>query len=195
MSKMKAAGVAALCVGILCAVPLSVRVSPGHVSVSLDRAAAEIGRPLTPMSIAGVNRRANRRAYYRSGAYQSSNYYGTEYGTNQQSSTYDSAYAANPPSSAYPSGYGTYQSSASIRLDTATTNRVTTMRPTTARINPDTARTRHRTPIRPVTALINRVTTIRPVTARISPDTPRTTAQFDRYLRINRIFATAIVTE
>ena len=110
-SKMKAAGVAALCVGVLCAVPLSLRVSPGCVSVSLDRAAAEIGRPLTPMSIAGVNRRANRRAYYRSGAYQSSNYYGTEYGTSQPSNTYNSAYAANPPSSAYPSGYGTYQTS------------------------------------------------------------------------------------
>ena len=111
MSKMKAAGVAALCVGVLCAVPLSVRVSSGRVSVSLDRAAAEIGRPLTPMSIAGVNRRANRRAYYRSGMYQSSNNYETGYGTNQQSNTYDSAYAANPPSSAYPSGYGTYQTS------------------------------------------------------------------------------------
>ena len=110
-SKMKAAGVAALCVGVLCAVPLSLRVSPGRVSVSLDRAAAEIGRPLTPMSVAGVNRRANRRAYYRSGAYQSSNYYGTQYGTYQPSNTYDSAYAANLPSSAYPSGYGMYQTS------------------------------------------------------------------------------------
>ena len=108
--------VAALCIGVLCAVPFSLRVSPGRVSVSLDRAAAEIGRPLTPMSIAGVNRRSvNRRAYYRSAAYQSSNYHETEYGTSQPSNTYDSAYAANPPSNAYPPGYGTYQMSSAYQ--------------------------------------------------------------------------------
>ena len=34
------------------------------VSLSLDKADARIGRPLTPMSVAGVNRRVHRRAYY-----------------------------------------------------------------------------------------------------------------------------------
>ena len=33
-------------------------------SLSLDTAQARVGRPLTPMSVAGVNRRVNRRAYY-----------------------------------------------------------------------------------------------------------------------------------
>ncbi len=34
------------------------------LSLSLDRAEARIGRPLTPGSVAGVNRRVHRRAYY-----------------------------------------------------------------------------------------------------------------------------------
>jgi hypothetical protein len=47
------------------AAPLSPHYSPAKVlSVSLDRAEARVGRPLTPMSVAGVNRRVNRRAYY-----------------------------------------------------------------------------------------------------------------------------------
>jgi hypothetical protein len=51
------------------AAPLSPHYSPAKVlSVSLDRAEARIGRPLTPGSVAGVNRRVHRRAYYR-GAY------------------------------------------------------------------------------------------------------------------------------
>jgi hypothetical protein len=45
--------------------PLSPHYSPAKVlSVSLDRAEARVGRPLTPMSVAGVNRRVHRRAYY-----------------------------------------------------------------------------------------------------------------------------------
>ena len=50
---------------LLTAAPLSLRCSPGTApSVSLDRAEARVGRPLTPMSVAGVNRRVHRRAYY-----------------------------------------------------------------------------------------------------------------------------------
>ena len=53
---------------LLTGIPLSPEYSPTSlVSVSLDRAEARIGRPLTPMSVAGVNRRVHRRAYY--GAY------------------------------------------------------------------------------------------------------------------------------
>jgi hypothetical protein len=52
-------------VALLTAAPLSLRCSPGAIlTVSLDRAEARVGRPLTPMSVAGVNRRVHRRAYY-----------------------------------------------------------------------------------------------------------------------------------
>ena len=47
------------------AAPLSLNYAPSKVlSVSLDSAEARVGRPLTPMSVAGVNRRVHRRAYY-----------------------------------------------------------------------------------------------------------------------------------
>ena len=52
---------AALC----CAAPLSLHWSPANApSVSVHTADARVGRPLTPMSVAGVNRRVHRRAYY-----------------------------------------------------------------------------------------------------------------------------------
>jgi hypothetical protein len=45
--------------------PLSFRYAPATVlSVSIDDAQARVGRPLTPMSVAGVHRRVHRRAYY-----------------------------------------------------------------------------------------------------------------------------------
>jgi hypothetical protein len=50
---------------LLAAAPFSFQWSPARtLSLSLDKADAGIGRPLTPMSIAGVNRRVHRRAYY-----------------------------------------------------------------------------------------------------------------------------------
>ncbi len=54
---------------VLAAAPLSLHWSPSKtLSLSLDRANARIGRPLSPGSIAGVNRRVYRRtarrAYY-----------------------------------------------------------------------------------------------------------------------------------
>jgi hypothetical protein len=48
----------------LCATPASLHLLPAGASVSIDKAEARIGRPLTPMSVAGVNRRVHRRAYY-----------------------------------------------------------------------------------------------------------------------------------
>jgi hypothetical protein len=49
----------------LCAAPISLQLLPGGIaSVSIDKAEARIGRPLTPVSVAGVNRRVHRRAYY-----------------------------------------------------------------------------------------------------------------------------------
>jgi len=48
---------------VMCAVPVSLQLSrQGELSLSFDKANAEIGRPLTPGSIAGVNRRIERRA-------------------------------------------------------------------------------------------------------------------------------------
>jgi hypothetical protein len=49
---------------LLAATPLSLEWSAGPTPlVSLDVANARVGRPLTPMSVAGVHRRAYRRGY------------------------------------------------------------------------------------------------------------------------------------
>ena len=90
MSKVVAVGATALFTCILCATPLSVRLSPqGTVALSTDGASAEIGRPLTAGSVAGVHRRAHRRAYRRG-------YYASNYGTYQPSGTYQYGYAYQP---------------------------------------------------------------------------------------------------
>ena len=90
MSKVVAVGATALFTCILCATPLSVRLSPqGTVALSTDGASAEIGRPLTAGSVAGVSR---RRIAARTGA-------GTDasnYGTHQPSGTYQYGYAYQP---------------------------------------------------------------------------------------------------
>jgi hypothetical protein len=100
MSKIVTVGATAVFACILCATPLSLRLSPqGNVALSTDSASAEIGRPLTATSVAGVNRRVHRRAHRR-GYYGN---YGYGYGTYQPS--YGYGYA----SSRY--GYGAYQPS------------------------------------------------------------------------------------
>ena len=48
----------------LCAVPTSIHWSHQSLLLSLDTAEARIGRPLTPLSVAGVHRRAVRRSNY-----------------------------------------------------------------------------------------------------------------------------------
>jgi hypothetical protein len=54
----------ALAASVLCAAPLSLHWSPNATpSLAVDSADARVGRPLTPVSVAGVNRRVNRRAY------------------------------------------------------------------------------------------------------------------------------------
>jgi hypothetical protein len=51
--------------GLLCSAPVAIDWSLTKApSLSLDTAQARLGRPLTPMSVAGVNRRVHRRAYY-----------------------------------------------------------------------------------------------------------------------------------
>jgi hypothetical protein len=57
---------AALC----CAAPLSLHWSAANApSLAVDTADARIGHPLTPGSVAGVNRRVNRRAAAGVGVY------------------------------------------------------------------------------------------------------------------------------
>ena len=64
MKKLTLLGVV-LSAALLAAAPVSLRWSPAKtLSLSLDKADARIGRPLTPGSVAGVNRRVHRRAYY-----------------------------------------------------------------------------------------------------------------------------------
>ena len=118
MSKMVAVGATAVFACILCATPLSLRLSPeGNVALSTDSASARIGRPLTATSVAGVNRRVHRRAYRRGyygnygygyGAYQPS--YGYGYGTSQPSYRYGYAYQPSTRYGYYQQpyyGYGT----------------------------------------------------------------------------------------
>ena len=47
---------------LLAAAPVSLQWSQGTVTLSTDSADARIGRPLTPLSVAGVQRRSYRRA-------------------------------------------------------------------------------------------------------------------------------------
>jgi hypothetical protein len=61
---------------LLAAAPFSLQWSQKTVALSLDSADARIGRPLTPLSIAGVHRRAYRRAVYGAAAYGVGSYYG-----------------------------------------------------------------------------------------------------------------------
>jgi hypothetical protein len=68
---MKKIGLLSAAIGamVLAATPLSLRMSSNALpSLSVDQADARVGRPLTPVSVAGVNRRQNRRAAYGYGA-------------------------------------------------------------------------------------------------------------------------------
>ena len=68
--------IAATLVGaaVLCAAPISLQLSQDKgLTLSVDKARARIGRPLTPGSVAGVHRRHERREYRRG-------YYGGGYG-------------------------------------------------------------------------------------------------------------------
>ena len=64
---MKRSGALAIiaATALCCAAPLSLHWSHANTpSLAVDTADARVGRPLTPMSVAGVNRRVHRRAYY-----------------------------------------------------------------------------------------------------------------------------------
>jgi hypothetical protein len=64
---MKTLSVLSITLGaaLLAAAPYSIHWSPTkRVFISFDTANARVGRPLTPVSVAGVHRRVHRRAYY-----------------------------------------------------------------------------------------------------------------------------------
>ena len=89
-------------VALLTAAPFSLQWSQKAVTLSLDSADARIGRPLTPLSVAGVHRRAYRRAVYGTAAYGVGSYYGASGYPGYSYSSYG-----------YPaSGYGSYYASA-----------------------------------------------------------------------------------
>ena len=73
MKKMRMIAATLIGAAILAAVPMTLHQSQEKgLSLSVDSAYAVIGRPLTPGSVAGVNRRVHRRAYRR-------HYYGYHY--------------------------------------------------------------------------------------------------------------------
>ena len=71
MKKISVIGATLLAAAVLCAAPISLHQS---LSLSVDKAQARIGRPLTPGSVAGVHRRHVRRTYRR-GSYYGGGYY------------------------------------------------------------------------------------------------------------------------
>jgi hypothetical protein len=74
MTKISVIGATLVAAAVLCAAPISLhQTQDKRLTLSVDKARAVIGRPLTPGSIAGVHRRYERRAY-RGG------YYGGGYG-------------------------------------------------------------------------------------------------------------------
>ena len=64
MKRMSLIGATLVGAAVLWAAPVSLHQSQDKgLSLSVDKAQAVIGRPLTPGSVAGVHRRAERRAY------------------------------------------------------------------------------------------------------------------------------------
>ena len=80
MKKISVIGATLVAAAVLCTAPISLQQSQDKgLSLSVDKAQARIGHPLTPGSIAGVHRRVERRAYrrgYYGGGYYGGGYYG-----------------------------------------------------------------------------------------------------------------------
>jgi len=110
MKRLTAVSTVVLGAAILCAAPFSLQWSQKTVTLSLDSAEARLGRPLTPLSVAGAHRRAYRRAVYGTAAaygvgsyYAASGYPGYSYGS--YGSYRYPAYGYGSYASGYP-GYG-----------------------------------------------------------------------------------------
>ena len=94
MIKISVIGATLLGAVVLCAAPISLHLSQDKgMSLSVDKAQARIGRPLTPGSVAGVHRRYERRAYRR--GYYGQGYYGQ--GSYGHGGYYGPSQAAAPP--------------------------------------------------------------------------------------------------
>ena len=80
MKKTSVIGATLAAAAMLCAAPISFQLSQDKgLSLSVDKAGAVVGRPLTPGSIAGVHRRNERREYRRGSyghEYNGHGYYG-----------------------------------------------------------------------------------------------------------------------
>ena len=101
MKKISVIAATLVAAAVLCAAPISIHLSQDKgVSLSVDKARAVIGRPLTPGSIAGVHRRVERRGYRRG-------YYGGGYGYGYRRGYYGGGYGYG-----YRRPYGYYGSAA-----------------------------------------------------------------------------------
>jgi hypothetical protein len=75
VKKISVIGATLVAAAVLCAAPISLHQSQDKgLTLSVDKARARIGRPLTPGSVAGVHRRHHRRAYRHE--YYGHGYYG-----------------------------------------------------------------------------------------------------------------------
>ena len=81
MKKISVIGAALVAAAVLCAAPISLHLSQDKgLTLSVDKARARIGRPLTPVSVAGVHRRHHRRqGYYHHGHHYNYRYHGGYY--------------------------------------------------------------------------------------------------------------------
>ena len=68
MRKFVLTAATAIAAAVLSASPISIGWSANKILLSQNKANAEIGRPATPGSVAGVNRRHDRRAVRRCAA-------------------------------------------------------------------------------------------------------------------------------
>ena len=63
MKKISVIGATLVAAAMLCAAPISFQLTQDKgLSLSVNKAGAVVGRPLTPGSVAGVHRRHHRRA-------------------------------------------------------------------------------------------------------------------------------------
>jgi hypothetical protein len=105
MKKLTAFGIIAGAM-LVSATPLSLNWSASKsMALSVDGAQARIGRPLTPFSVAGVNRRAYRRAAYAGAAGLAAGAYYGAYGYPGYAGYSDDSYNYASTGYSYP-GYG-----------------------------------------------------------------------------------------
>ena len=97
MKKISVIGATLVAAAVLCAAPISLHLSQDKgLSWSVDKAGARIGRPLTPVSVAGVHRRHHRRhAYYYNGGYYNYRYHGGYYNYRYHHNYYRYRYAGH----------------------------------------------------------------------------------------------------